>query len=74
MKPSQLTVRMDRVTGDLWLFNERTRQRFKNINSDVLLCLCADLDGAKEVSRDVVFTEPDGSKWAVEVLLKRKEL
>lgn len=65
---------MDRESGDLWLFNAQTKRRIKNINSDVLLCMCADLDGAALVERDVIFTEPDGRKWAVTVTVNRKEL
>lgn len=63
MNPKNLRVRMDRETGEMWLTEEKYRQpirKIANIDSHILLCLCADLyheDGTKEVSRDVKFAD-----------------
>lgn len=71
MKPKNLSVRMDRDTGQLWLTEEKYRQPIKkivNIDQHVLLCLCADLyheDGTKEVTRDVKFA--DGTRARITI-------
>lgn len=63
MNPKNLSVRMDRETGELWLTEEKYRQKVRrvaNITAPVLLALCADLvaeDGTKEVTRDVKFND-----------------
>ena len=61
MNPKFLSVRMDRVTGELWLTEERKGKpvrRVANLTAPILLALCADLvavDGSKSVTRDVKF-------------------
>lgn len=67
MNPKNLSVRMDRVTGEMWLTEEkyspgkpRTIKRIANIDQHILLCLCADLyheNGTKEVTRYVKFAD-----------------
>lgn len=72
MNPKHLSVRMDRVSGDLWLTEEKYKKPIKrvaNITAHVLLALCADLmaeEGTEEVTRDVRFN--DGSQ--VQIVIK----
>lgn len=66
-----LSVRTDRATGDLWLWNERDKRRVKNITNDVLLALCADLfaeDGTTSMSREVRFADGAAARITVESL------
>lgn len=63
MKPQHFNIRIDRTTGDFWLVIEKPAQpikRIRNITSEVLLALCADLfetQGTKEVQRDIKFSD-----------------
>lgn len=69
MRAKHLSVRMDPATGDIWLFDDQARRRVKNITSDVLLTLCADLfaeDGTAHVSRDVKFADGTAARVTVE--------
>ena len=63
MKPNQLSVRVDRATGNLWLTRERPGQRLvriADITSHVLLALSAELTSEEhsiKLSRDVRFSD-----------------
>lgn len=63
MNPKNLSVRMDRDTGDIWLTEEKRFEpikRIKNITGDVILALAADIvavNNTKETSRDVKFSD-----------------
>lgn len=71
VKSKHLSVRMDRATGDLWLWNEQRHQRVANITHHVLLALCADVvaeDGSKSVSRDVRFADGTVARITAEII------
>lgn len=63
MNPKHLNVRMDPVTGDLWLTEERRHKpirKVSNITAHVLLALSAELTSVEhsiDVSRDVKFND-----------------
>lgn len=74
MNSKNLSVRMDRNTGELWLTEEKYAQpirRVKNITSQVLLSLCADLTSEgnhSSVVRDVKFNDGTGIRVTVELI------
>lgn len=74
MNPKNLSIRMDRETGALYLTEEKFRQRPKKIadlTAPIFLALCADLvveDGTKQVSRDMVFGDGFKARLTVEVI------
>lgn len=63
MNPKHFNIRIDRTTGEFWLVAEKPQtpiRRLRNITSEVLLALCADLfetPGTKEVQRDIKFSD-----------------
>ncbi len=63
MNPKYFSVRMDRVTGEIWLTIEKFQQpvkRVKMITSDVILALAADIvavNDTRSTSRDIRFSD-----------------
>lgn len=78
MNPKHVGVRLHPETGDLWLTEERYRQRPKmvsNINGPVLLALAADMvavDGTRRQTRDVLFSDGTAIRITVEQIEKEE--
>ncbi len=69
MRAKHPSIRLDPATGDIWLFDDQARRRVKNITSDVLLTLCADLfadERTAHVSREVKFADGTAARVTVE--------
>lgn len=81
MNPKNLTIRMDRETGDFWLVEERyvpgkprSIRKIANMTGPFLLAFCADLheiEGTEEVIREAKF--PDGTLCMIKATLIRPE-
>ncbi len=73
MKAKNIRLRMDRMTGRIWLVEERPNfpiKRLRDATDDVVLSLAADITaeaGTKEVHRDIEFS--DGAKIRLTVEL-----
>lgn len=74
MNPRNLSVRVDRDTGDLWLTEEKYRQPIRkvaNITAPVLLALSAELtaeDGSDSLTRDVRFSDGTAIRVTVQMI------
>ena len=73
MNPKNLSVRMDRETGALWLTEEKYRKfprKIVELTNAIMLSLCADLvaeEGTTSVEREIQFA--DGTRASVTVKL-----
>lgn len=73
MNPKNLSVRMDRESGALWLTEEKYRQfprKIVELTNPIMLALCADLvaeEGTTSVEREIQFA--DGTRASVTVKL-----
>ena len=80
LKPERLNIRMDRENGELWLVDEprwNPVRRIKNVTSNVLLALCADLvsvDGTERTEREVLFSEKNGKRWDARIIVEAFEV
>ena len=78
MNPKHLSIRLDPNTGNIWLFDQNKRKRIKDITGETLYALCSDPlvqpNGQSGAVREVVFTEPDGSKWAASFEIKTRRV
>jgi len=72
MNPKFLHVRMDKISGDIYLVEERPRKplrRLKNLTSDIYFVLAADIlveENTKSASREIRFSDGKGIKITVE--------
>lgn len=79
MNPKNLSVRMDRETGALFLTEERYRKPIKRVadlTAPILLALCADLvaeENTEEVSRDVKFNDGFTARITVTAVKNEKD-